>query len=640
MNVQFPHIRPAYMDGSPNGDVSMEDAPVSSPPSVHYSPNSPTALPPRSILKKRTRAYEHVTIPEIATEHREIISPIARLSKNTTNNILPPISEHYPGLVLGQPGQQQVPRSFGGQVVNIVLHVPAFFGAVWRFINPFYTRREHLEIVAVETHPNGRKRRCVAVEDLHVPGAFPISPSPNYAAQILPTERPAAVQPVFKAQRAEIHAPRRRHHTAKPATGRSYQDAMRDMNKMLAEREAGKQALKEVNERDAAAGIKNIWAPRKQGRSRDDLVDALASRASQAILSKNVAEDDKRRPSRAILNRRYRHHVQPTDAEMKQLNDMFEAQTVAEEAAERKKAEEEAELERQKIAAQKEAERKKLEEEEEAERKKLAEQEETERALLRSRIIRPVDPKWQEQIYEKMSTGAAHTVLATTADGVEMTRTDFGKILPQAIEHPGAASNTPPDWLNDEAVNGWYAAICARRNEQDGYVKGPNNTPALVAYNTAWITTWNKAGGAQGIKTWSRRKGISGAKLLKAEKVFFPINSGAHWTLLIISPKDRKIQFLDSLHGRSTPWFAKARQWLQMELGKDYKPDEWTEDMDSQSVGQMNLSDCGVFTCINGLVSAKGRKFEEISATNGMKEAREMMVAVLMFGGFKGDWEL
>ncbi|EME40917.1 hypothetical protein DOTSEDRAFT_104009, partial [Dothistroma septosporum NZE10] len=199
----------------------------------------------------------------------------------------------------------------------------------------------------------------------------------------------------------------------------------------------------------------------------------------------------------------------------------------------------------------------------------------------------------------------------------------------------------PSGWLNDEIVNGWNECIVESINGQVGYKKGPKSAPEIAAFNCAWLTTLkNKNYDMKSISGWSRRVGIKGKiqgtneyKIMKTKKIFFPINSGAHWMLMIIDVQNREIQFLDSLGGKSAQYFKIARQWLEMELSEAYVPDEWTESKVT-SQRQRNFDDCGVFTCINALASAVGRDFQDFGVTKGMDDARRMMGAILVNGGF------
>ncbi|KAF2208975.1 hypothetical protein CERZMDRAFT_20408, partial [Cercospora zeae-maydis SCOH1-5] len=224
-----------------------------------------------------------------------------------------------------------------------------------------------------------------------------------------------------------------------------------------------------------------------------------------------------------------------------------------------------------------------------------------------------------------------------------LTRKTFGCILPQenehqikAAQHPDARRG-PSGWLNDEGVDGFIGAIVDRKREQEGYVKG-RGTPSYAAFGCAWYTTVKK-GTIKSISRWARRQQIGDQKLLECEKIFFPVNTGAHWVLLIISPKGRTLEFLDSAGGSGRSFFKLAHEWLAMELGTKYIEEEWTE-LESRSQHQLNMDDCGVFTCMNALASAKGLEFEAVKPVRDMKRAREFITCVLLDGGFGKSFEL
>ncbi|KAF2149035.1 cysteine proteinase, partial [Myriangium duriaei CBS 260.36] len=197
-------------------------------------------------------------------------------------------------------------------------------------------------------------------------------------------------------------------------------------------------------------------------------------------------------------------------------------------------------------------------------------------------------------------------------------------------------------WLNDEVVNAWYANLCARLNERDGYVKGPNNVPRWVAYSTAWYKNATERG-VSTIAGWSRRKGIKNDKLLQAERIFFPTNTGAHWTLLTISGKHKTIEYLDSMNAEgygSKRNIDLAKKWLQMELGGKFVEDEW-KILRTTSAQQNNMNDCGVFACLNGWALGKGLEDPSGEFEDGeIPLARRMVAAVLMNGGFTGEFDL
>ncbi|PSK59469.1 hypothetical protein B9Z65_3793 [Elsinoe australis] len=246
------------------------------------------------------------------------------------------------------------------------------------------------------------------------------------------------------------------------------------------------------------------------------------------------------------------------------------------------------------------------------------------------KYITPLSTEWQDKVKQALAVRSETVVLGKSIEGVELSRKDIGRILPGE------------PWLNDEIVNAFYANLCARQNELDGYVKGPNNVPGYAAYSTAWYKNATERG-ITSINTWSRRKGIKGDKLLRTERIFFPTNTGAHWTLLTISGKNKTIEYFDSMNERgftSKKNINLAMAWLKMELGAKFKEDEWTV-LQSKSAQQNNMNDCGVFACLNGWALVKGSldPSAEFQASD-IPMARHMLAAALMNGGFTGDFDL
>lgn len=202
-----------------------------------------------------------------------------------------------------------------------------------------------------------------------------------------------------------------------------------------------------------------------------------------------------------------------------------------------------------------------------------------------------------------------------------------------------ASDKGTENWLDDDAVNAWYNAIVDAKKRQTGYVKSDANAPKFANLQTAW---WDKAkskDGPAGLKRWMKRAGVGGANLLKCERLFLPINLGNHWTLLIINGVDQSIEYLDSLGGDGGRYFQIARELLKSELGDKYNSQKWQDLKRNRSCQQNNMSDCGVFTCLNGLAAAKDRPYKEVTAKK-MPNARKMMAGVFINGGFEGDFDL
>lgn len=360
----------------------------------------------------------------------------------------------------------------------------------------------------------------------------------------------------------------------------------------------------------------------RYGRSpeqRDAIIDGLTARAQKVKLGSPTEQDAWESYRRRKEQERERQAAEERAAEASRLAELAKLKAHAEEKARLKaQVEEEAKLKAEgEIAGQ------------------------TRRALAhvpagKEQLMRPLDDEENIKVDKAMAVKDKNKVLATSCEGTDLTRYDFGRLVPTGDKE--ADGSGPSGWLNDETVNAWFQSIVKRKKQQTGYVKSAKTVPAYEAYNSLWYNNYKKKDDIKTIKAWSRRKGIQGDKLLQAEKIYFPINTGAHWSLLIISPVERKLEYLDSVPQRPKRAFQIAREWLEMELGDKYIAEEWKESS-VKSTQQTNCDDCGVFICFNGLASAKGRDFREVRAEM-MKSGRRMIAAILLNGGFSGEWEL
>ncbi|KAF7196730.1 Sentrin-specific protease 2 [Pseudocercospora fuligena] len=546
-------------------------------------------------------------------------------------------------------------RRIGGMLVGVVTttvttYIPAIIGAVWRSIwrNSTATStprasREPQEIFAVETAPNSGKRRAVAKQDL-MPrpppeaGAIESQKTGKTPPQMAtpPDSRPNSRDEESKKDAAR---PSRRPqgmlpapgHTAldyfastvgyipRPATASTYVPKGPSKIELVA-REARKAMME--RQREEFKELK---------KKRDEDINNLIAKAKQVA----IETPEQKRLRQSVSTRKSRAEAAAAEKIRKEeeLRQAEEEAGLQAEKEERERIEEELrkkEEEKARLAAQLAA---------EEEERRLREE-----AALRAAEVadRPLIPTLSDELEAKIATTMAITdaskIVCKTSAGVELTRYDLGRVLPQPNEKslrniPRGSKGGPGLWLNDESVNGFISAIVQRKLDQVGYSKRADVVPAYVAYDTNWYPTYRQKG-INGIGRWSRRKHIAGGRLLQCEKIFFPCSTGAHWTLLIISPKARTIEFLDSAHGSRSNWLKIAREWLAMELGGSYKAEEWKEGS-GKSQSQLNLDDCGVFTCINALASAEGRDFSEVTAERDMPLARKFIVGVLVNEGFE-----
>lgn len=266
--------------------------------------------------------------------------------------------------------------------------------------------------------------------------------------------------------------------------------------------------------------------------------------------------------------------------------------------------------------------------------------EEDQEAPLKAKLkpfLTKLPPELDQKVTEILNISQPGKKIATSVDGVDLTRKDFATIIHAA----NYRSNDPEGWLNDEIINGFFSALCNALNEKAGVTKG--KIPLFATYATSWYGSVTK-NGIKAIGRWSRRKGIQGEKLLQCKRIFFPVNPGNHWSLLVICPDIHTIEYLDSLDQgsfrKSTRYATLGREWLEMELGEKYVEDEWNV-VDRRSALQNNGSDCGVFTCLNGVTSAL--ELSNPTTMFGPEEipyARRAMVSMFDLGGFKSHFEL
>ena len=341
----------------------------------------------------------------------------------------------------------------------------------------------------------------------------------------------------------------------------------------------------------------------------EDLTDAVSAQLAQE-LEYFLLRSDRRKAHR---------EVEQVEAEKTRR-----AQA-AEQAAEQAR---QAEAEEARQKAESDA-RKKIEEDEECKKSGR-------RRLPTESVLEPLTAEWEAKLLDILGK-RANEVVAMTSAGNELDRRDIGKVLPQ----PGTTDD-PSGWLNDNVINGYLDSVVDYGLKARGHKRG--ETPKLHAFNSAFYKNITERG-VESVKRWSRRPKISGKDLLKVEHVFIPVNvGGAHWTLLVVSPVWKRIEYFDSLHGSSGAAIRNAKAWVKMELGDAWNEHEWevVEDPALRGRGkgprQSNGSDCGVFTITTAKMISLGVDPMAITAGD-MPLQRRRVVAELVNGGFSGEFE-
>jgi Ulp1 protease family, C-terminal catalytic domain len=279
-----------------------------------------------------------------------------------------------------------------------------------------------------------------------------------------------------------------------------------------------------------------------------------------------------------------------------------EAKAKAKAKAEKKAAEEAAAAKR----AQAEA--------EEAER-----QRQSWRRMPREKLVQSLNAEWETRISEAMHKGD-NAPLATTASGTELTRKDFMTVL-------GAQR-----WLNDEIINAYIEWIVEYANEKSGK-SGRNAIPKVIAHNSFFYQNLSTKG-PDSVSRWMKRKKAEGKKLLDVECVLIPVNNSSHWTLIVVSPKKRTVEYLDSFGGDPMEFVSNTLAWLKNELAENWREEEWRV-LETKSAQQTNSYDCGVFAVTNAECVVGGITTQAYSR-HDMTEQRRRIAAVLLNRGFGG----
>ena len=230
-----------------------------------------------------------------------------------------------------------------------------------------------------------------------------------------------------------------------------------------------------------------------------------------------------------------------------------------------------------------------------AEEKAKEEEERRKAGMLRKPlgpVISPLLEEWDRKVDHVMGPNGLKTKI-DTGGNITLTRTDLDRVLPG----PNASA-----WLNDDIINAYLNSI-VEAGQKDRRQRR-SEAPKVAALSTFWYSKIVKDG-PESTARWTRRAGINGAKLLGVERLFIPINLGnAHWTLCVVSPTSKSIDYYDSLGGSGRTVINNILKWLTVEL-----PDEdfaaWRTDEHSQPA-QSNMSDCGVFTITTSLMIMRG----------------------------------
>lgn len=235
--------------------------------------------------------------------------------------------------------------------------------------------------------------------------------------------------------------------------------------------------------------------------------------------------------------------------------------------------------------------------------------------------VRPLPPKWEARLAEvKMSPD--NRQIATTLSGDPLTK--------RAL----ATCWTPMAWLNDEVINAYLAVLIDYLRRINGNA-GRHDKPKFHAFNSFFFSNLRDKGYSS-VSRWAKRAKIGGEALLEVDTVYIPVHNSAHWTLMVVKPSERSIEYFDSLGSASPRHVAIVKDWLRGELAARYVEEEWSV-VPTVSPQQDNGSDCGVFLLSTAKAVAIGIEPQSYGAKD-IPLLRRKIVAELMAGGLDGDF--
>jgi sentrin-specific protease 1 len=272
-----------------------------------------------------------------------------------------------------------------------------------------------------------------------------------------------------------------------------------------------------------------------------------------------------------------------------------------------------------------------------AKERKQKEREAAIRAAKELRLIRrqPLKPlvesmgsRWEGRVDEARYK-SAQEVITTSIGGTELRLKDFQTLLGRAA------------WLNDEIINSYIEWIvdAANRVAADAplvYGESANKAPKFIAHNSFFYENLVKKGPSSTERLMKRKK-AAGTALLEVDSVFVPICKGAHWTVGVVRPVARTIEYFDSMGGSGHQFTDLMRKWLAFQLGDAYIEEEWKVPR-TACAHQSNGYDCGVFVCTNAFCVALGLD-TSCYTERDMTQQRRNIAAVLINRGFTGDFD-
>lgn len=161
-------------------------------------------------------------------------------------------------------------------------------------------------------------------------------------------------------------------------------------------------------------------------------------------------------------------------------------------------------------------------------------------------------------------------------------------------------------WLNDNIIDFYLQMI-------KDYVNGKGISKIHV-FSTFFYTNL-KSKGYAGVRKWAKRAKVDVSEL---DYVFVPVNlNQTHWALAVIDNVNERFEYIDSLFGDGSSILYLLADYMVQETKKNHGDsmngrnyDTYDMNGHSDSPGQQNGFDCGVFTCTAVDYLARNRELD------------------------------
>lgn len=212
-----------------------------------------------------------------------------------------------------------------------------------------------------------------------------------------------------------------------------------------------------------------------------------------------------------------------------------------------------------------------------------------------------------------------HVALVTNLTGIDLTTRKFKTFLDQKVR------------LNDDIIFSYLGYLALHANTIAGRLPSANMIPSVVAHTFFFYKNIAEKG-PRSVATWMTSLRAGGSNLLQVDLVLIPIITDTHWSLLVVPPTRRTIEYLDSIKASPDKYVYNIFLWLQAELGSLSEASEWTVSK-TKVPRERNANDSGIFVSLNAECVDAGLDTASYSAEAVMVQRRRI-AAVLLNKGF------